>query len=315
MNPLRKMGLKSWIRLIPEFGFCLPFRLGLLSIVRLLCPAKMINWTFERKHKLIKDFLIKHVVNLDNKTSAYIDTELNNTIWVFWWQGINEMPDIVRLCYQRLCEVNTNANVILVNRDNYMEYVDIPDHIVKKIGKQISITHFSDILRANLLYKYGGIWVDSTLYFIKQIPEEFFRMPFFSIKDKIKSSMSPARHRWTGFFICAKAGSCFIKQFVDCFNNYWSIKENLIDYLLIDYFLDIIYDQNIEFKTIINDMQYTDYNVHCMDKVASNFDQAFCEDILQNNLFIKMSYKGYNIDKLQSYNSNFKHIIQKRDGK
>ena len=140
-------------------------------------------------------------------------------------------------------------------------------------------------------------------------------MPFFSIKDKIKSSMSPARHRWTGFFICAKAGSCFIKQFVDCFNNYWSIKENLIDYLLIDYFLDIIYDQNIEFKTIINDMQYTDYNVHCMDKVASNFDQAFCEDILQNNLFIKMSYKGYNIDKLQSYNSNFKHIIQKRDGK
>ena len=41
----------------------------------------------------------------------------------------------------------------------------------------------------------------------------------------------------------------------------------------------------------------------------------FCEDILQNNLFIKMSYKGYNIDKLQSYDSNFKHIIQKRYGK
>lgn len=311
MNPLRKMGLKSWIRLIPEFGFILPLKLGLLSLIRLLCPAKLINWTFERKHKLIKEYLLKLGVYRDIETVDKNDKELNKTIWVFWWQGIDEMPDIVRLCYNRLCEININANVILVDKDNYKEYVDIPNHIVSKIGIQISITHFSDILRANLLYKYGGIWVDSTLYFINTIPDELFSKKFFSIKDHIVSSMSPARHRWTGFFICAKAGSLFLKQFVDCFNLYWSSHEKLLDYLLIDYFLDVIYDYNGDFRDTIINMIYSDYNVHCMEKVASNYDKVFCEDILQNNLFIKMSYKGYNIDKLQSYDSNFKHIIQK----
>lgn len=315
MNPLRKMGLKSWIRLIPEFGFILPLRLGLLSLIRLLCPAKLINWTFERKHKLIKHYLLKLGVNQDIETVDRNDKESNKTIWVFWWQGIDEMPDIVKFCYNRLCEINTNVNVTLVDRYNYMEYVEIPNHIVSNIGNGISIAHFSDILRINLLYKYGGIWVDATLYFIKPLPQKMFLSPFFSIKDHIDSSMSPARHRWTTFFLCAKSGRGYLKQIINYFNQYWATYSIPIDYLLFDYIFDIIYDCNQEFKTIIDDMQYSDYNVHCMEQVASNYDKVFCEDILQNNLFIKMSYKGYNIDKLQSYDSNFKHIIQKRYGK
>lgn len=159
------------------------------------------------------------------------------------------------------------------------------------------------------MYKYGGVWVDSTLFFLKKIPIEYFTYNFFSIKDNINSSMSVAKHRWTTFFICSTKNSIFMEQLIYMFNTYIKKHNKFIDYLLIDYFIDIIYNNNEEFKNIIDNMPYTNYNVHCMEKLKEKANKDFIKKILDDNLFVKMTYKGLKEKSLLEYNSNYKLLI------
>lgn len=260
MNSLRKMGLMSWRKLIPEFGYLLPVKLALVAFLKLFIPIKYINSIFDIKHKIIETQLLKILCykdfNDDSKLDGDIDDiKLNDNkhyIWVFWWQGINCMPDIISRCYKQLILTNNDYDIVFLDKNNFHEYVELPTYILSSIGKNISITHFSDILRVNLLYKYGGVWVDSTLFFLKKIPIEYFTYNFFSIKDNINSSMSVAKHRWTTFFICSTKNSIFMEQLIYMFNTYIKKHNKFIDYLLIDYFIDIIYNNNEEFKNIIS---------------------------------------------------------------
>jgi hypothetical protein len=41
------------------------------------------------------------------------------------------------------------------------------------MGK-MTVTHFSDILRFNLLKNNGGLWLDATIFVNKPIPEKYF---------------------------------------------------------------------------------------------------------------------------------------------
>lgn len=317
MNSLRKMGLMSWRKLIPEFGYLLPVKLALVAFLKLFIPIKYINSIFDIKHKIIETQLLKILCykdfNDDSKLDGDIDDiKLNDNkhyIWVFWWQGINCMPDIISRCYKQLILTNNDYDIVFLDKNNFHEYVELPTYILSSIGKNISITHFSDILRVNLLYKYGGVWVDSTLFFLKKIPIEYFTYNFFSIKDNINSSMSVAKHRWTTFFICSTKNSIFMEQLIYMFNTYIKKHNKFIDYLLIDYFIDIIYNNNEEFKNIIDNMPYTNYNVHCMEKLKEKANKDFIKKILDDNLFVKMTYKGLKEKSLLEYNSNYKLLI------
>ena len=43
--------------------------------------------------------------------------------------------------------------------------MELPGYIVEKWGKgQIPAALFSDLLRLQLLIKYGGMWIDSTVF-------------------------------------------------------------------------------------------------------------------------------------------------------
>lgn len=311
MNSLRKMGLKSWYKLIPEFGYITPLKLGAIAFLKLIVPEKLINWTFELKHSVVERYLINQIgiaplLPIKNNEEC----GHHKTIWVFWWQGLDGMPPIVRRCYNRLLKTNSCYEVVLLDRNNYHKYVSLPDHIINKIGKEVSMTHLSDIIRSYLLASYGGIWVDATLYFIKTIPEEVFSMEYFSIKDHIVSSMSPARHRWTTFFMEAKKGNIAMHQLYSNLCFFLGGKKTMIDYLLLDYYIDIIYNNNEEFRKSIEEMPYTDSNVHCMKQLFEEYDVKFIQRIKSDNLFIKMSYKGCDESKLLSYNSNYKHLIK-----
>ena len=60
--------------------------------------------------------------------------------------------------------------MIILDKDTYKDYVDIPDVILKKLAEgKISFTHFSDILSFALLMNYVGWWMDATIYPIHKI--------------------------------------------------------------------------------------------------------------------------------------------------
>lgn len=91
-------------------------------------------------------------------------------IWICWWQGEANMPDIVKVCYASAKHHAGQHPVILITEQNYQEYATMPDYILQKVkNHEISLTHFSDMLRINLLKEHGGIWADSTLLFTRDV--------------------------------------------------------------------------------------------------------------------------------------------------
>lgn len=98
---------------------------------------------------------------------ASLSHDGSDNVWIYWGQGVENAPDIVRLCVRSVMDNFTNdgRRVILLNDDNISDYVTFPDYIMEKYRKGI-ITRalFSDLLRLELLITHGGTWVDSTVF-------------------------------------------------------------------------------------------------------------------------------------------------------
>ncbi len=101
-------------------------------------------------------------------------------IWVCWLQGEENAPEVVKSCIRSIRENNKKHPINFISMNNISDYIEIPEIILEKWKKkQISPTHFSDYIRSALLAKFGGIWMDATLFCVQELPEEFFSMPFF----------------------------------------------------------------------------------------------------------------------------------------
>jgi len=84
-------------------------------------------------------------------------------IWWCWLQGLEQAPQIVKACFNSLKQL-TGYSLVVIDNLNWTEYIELPEYIVKKWEKkQIPAAMFSDLLRVELLIKYGGTWIDSTV--------------------------------------------------------------------------------------------------------------------------------------------------------
>ena len=109
----------------------------------------------------------------------------SNKIWFCWLQGLENAPKLVKECYSSLRKNMPNGmELIVLTKDNYSDYVSFPFYIVDKYKKgYICSAHFSDLLRLELLRKYGGLWIDSTVFVSSKINKDFFNNELFVFKN------------------------------------------------------------------------------------------------------------------------------------
>ena len=193
------------------------------------------------------EYLIKNEKNIPE----------DSPIWVMWYQGINFAPQIIKSCIRSIIRNRGKHHVYIIDKYNLEKYIKIPNFITEKLNNRtFSITHFSDIVRLALLWKYGGYWIDST-YFISS-PITNIKSTFYSLKlhrDYI--------HR-NPFFICRWAGNFLAvpkKSFIATYGYisflyYWKKYNSLIDYFLLDYVIYIAYNVSHEFKNIVDNLPY-----------------------------------------------------------
>lgn len=169
-------------------------------------------------------------------------------VWICWWQGEQEMPELIQLCLQSLKRNLPMEKVALrmITLDNCMEYVTFSDAVIRKFNEgKISLTHLSDILRAELLYRYGGMWIDATYFVTRPIPEEIFsRESIFTIKlENPVWSADVSAGRYTANLCYAPKGHKLFQFLMECLWYYWETEEELIDYFLIDYVVAAALDE------------------------------------------------------------------------
>lgn len=111
-------------------------------------------------------------------------------IWVFWAQGSDNMPALVRACYENLLQRAQDAKVILLTTGNLEQYLSLPRSVLNSLNNgMIGYTHLSDIIRHSLLAKYGGLWIDATVWVTTNVPVSQLRsLPFYSAKDSTRQS-------------------------------------------------------------------------------------------------------------------------------
>ena len=78
------------------------------------------------------------------------------------------MPEMVRMCLKSWQRHNSSWEFIFIDNKNLNEYIDFKTEL-KLNREKIPLQAQSDIIRINLLNKFGGVWVDSTCYCTKPL--------------------------------------------------------------------------------------------------------------------------------------------------
>lgn len=265
---------------------------------------KVSTFALNRKTKwLDKYFARKYKDIIDKYEEQHFNTKpIKEThIWIFWGQGEENMPPLVKACHKQL--KHYNDNVALVTIENVKDYIDLPATIYEKAHKgKISWAHFSDIVRNTLLAEHGGLWLDATVWVSGAIPfEKLSQIEMFSANGN--NSTTPRSTKfWTSFEYNWSTWCMWSRET----NNilYSFVSEMLIaiaerekqwpDYVIQDYFIHYAY-KNItgveelleESKTIICNKRNEFANM-----MNNEFNITEYKELTKEDFVFKLSFRA-----------------------
>lgn len=219
------------------------------------------------------------------------ESKIPDIIWVFWWQGEDAMPDVIKECYE---SVKRNANgreIRLITQSNYSEWIKLPVHIDKKFRNHIiSFPHFSDIIRLQLLYNYGGLWLDAAVFVTK--PIVIPNSSFYSPRITEEASSAPHLSQWV---IGVMGGECkhpLFRYVYQMLIDYWAKYDAVFSYLMFDYFIRYGYEHIKWIKDLIDSRPIDSPNFFETRYTFNNeVDYQHLNSLLENNTFISLTYR------------------------
>ena len=125
-------------------------------------------------------------------------------IWSYW---DGPMPDINKMCFLSWKKQLLDWDIKILNKDTIKNY-----NIIKPNNyESLTSTTKSDIIRSNLLYIYGGVWMDASIYLTENLNwlESYNKYPLMGFKLNTTSYME----NW--FIAVFKKESKIIKLWLD----------------------------------------------------------------------------------------------------
>ena len=233
-------------------------------------------------------------------------------IWVCWFQGLAEAPELVKMNYQRLKATFKDYEVIMITEDNFQDYVKIPDYLIDKWHQGIiSYAHFSDIIRIYLLCDIGGIWIDSTVYTTaKTMPKYISDSKFFVFKEISLNRGDMPLVVSSNWFIKSHKNNPILLLTRDLLCAYWQDTDVLLDYFIFHIFLGIA---SRKYADIWNEVPtYNNINPHIMQfELTNKYDKERFAYYKSISDFHKLTYKFKEVKK----GSNLAYIMENKDEK
>ncbi len=315
MNKYKKIINQNWL-LLKNFGLKITL-IELLSKTLFKGDNYISHMFHKYKHENVKKYLrnkYSYLIEEAKYKKCQENEKIKNTdnIWVFWWQGINNAPNIVKTCIKSIKENSGKHNVIIVDKNNYKKYTNIPNYIIEKVNDgKITLTSFSDIVRMDLLYNNGGIWMDATIFMTKELDSNIYNYSLYTIKHNLYADWHVCKGKWTGFFLATNKGNESIEFFRKFFYTFLREKETFITYFLIDCIIAIGYEDIYYIKNTIDNIPINGEGIFELAKILSDeYDEIKYNKIIKNNTLHKLSYKD--IYKLQNNGrvTMYKHFME-----
>lgn len=262
----------------------------------------------EKRHNVTRGFLEKEfyefIINYEFNTCNQKNSKI---IWTLWMQGYENAPELVKSTIdsiRKFAELN-NFQFILLEENTIEKYVVFPKLIKEKMDLGvIDYTKISDILRVSLLAKYGGTWVDATIYMKEEFDSSLLLQNYYTIKTGGIEDYSPniSNNRWKGFFL---SGNSSLFNFTrDFFFEYYSRYDIAVDYLLIDYIFDIAYKYDEKIKNQMLELEKSNPNLFWLEShLGDEFDQKVWDNITETTKVFKTTYKLS--EEIKSNKNNF----------
>lgn len=288
------MTLKEVIKYIHTFSL----KIFTIKAVRhmVLKSNSRISWIINNlSENVITTYLQDNVARKNIEIKNYVKPKKkieDNPVWIMWWQGEDNAPDVVKMCINSVKKNCLGGNIYILTQQNILEYIDIPDFIKEKFDAGIiSRTHLSDIIRLQLLSAYGGMWIDATVYLHEKIDNCIFEKDFYTIKFGINTK-DPSHGRWTTFLMESKAHNIVMEKVLMYHLIYWMSYDVLIDYIMFDYFVKIAFINDRECKKLIDSVNKNNTDVFKLRKVLSKPWRGWdALAIDSNTVFFKLSWK------------------------
>lgn len=208
------------------------------------------NWRY-----MINQYFLGNLNRFNIKAKKDLGTE--KIIWQYWGQGLNDdtLPPIAKASFNSIDRHKGEYLVIRLDDNNISEYLELPDFVWEKKGKN-NFRHvfFSDLLRLALLDAYGGVWIDATIILTEPIPEKILNKDFFvfqrdpNTEDKAGwYQFSPSYFCWESYhlvnvlssFMVAKKHNYVVHLWLDLLLNYWQTQKSIYHY----HFFQILFEE------------------------------------------------------------------------
>lgn len=235
--------------------------------------------SFEYLKETYKDYIKSIPWTSDGKVTR---------VWIYWEQGVENAPLLVKKCIESVRKWNADLEVEVISLENIGQYISIPGDILKMHEEGIiGYAHFSDIVRIELLVKYGGIWVDATVFCTDHFPDYIFQNSIFMFQFP---KVVPTPRMIANWLIYADKNHSFLRQFRDLLYMYWRNEKRVVNYylfhLLFHVMIDHYQDEWNRLPVFVNS------NCFLMsEEINEAFNEKRYEQLKQCSPIHKLNYK------------------------
>lgn len=174
-----------------------------------------------------------------------MNSPLPKVIWLLWLQGWDEAPAIVQACLKTWQENNPGWTIHKLSQENLYDYLDDSAFSSSSKGNNLQAEAFSDVIRISLLERYGGIWIDSTVYCLKPLdtwlPEKL-DSGFFAFEKPSSDRMVAS------WFLAASKGNYIVKEWHRRVLEYWTHRTKRHHYFWFHYLFEEAYNADPFFQ-------------------------------------------------------------------
>ena len=290
-------------------------RLAIKAGVNCLVKRQSIKQIYPVVLEKVEPFLIKRYAPLmsskkEKEIRKTLEHKRNKIVWFCWLQGIEQAPPIVKACYNSLKRNLADREIREIDNENWKEYVELPRNIISKWKKgRIPAALFSDLLRLELLIKYGGTWIDSTVLCTgfqdsSSKFQEFLDADLFLFQYTKQGSIPVSISNW---FITSCSNNEVLMVLRDMLYAYWKDYDCTLDYYIFHLFFSMLSE---EYPEQIKAMPYgsSQNSLALLHHWGVTFDQQKWDRLVSNVAFHKLAFR-VNKDVLNNKYNYYNYIL------
>ena len=215
------------------------------------------------------------------------------TVWSCWWQGVDDAPEIVKACIKSWRKnIRQGYKIVIIDRNNYEDYIEIPEYILEKVENgDICLAHLSDIIRMSLLYKYGGMWLDATVYLTDLLPKDIADYEIYTRNNGGKEFGSQVS--WGIWLLTANRSGNLLYRFVmEAYYYYFAHYDKALYYLMTDYLIGIACNLFPQIESSMRKIPVNNISaMEMMRHLTEAYDESKYKEYTDGSFFQKLTYK------------------------